>query len=121
MAASSTVSRFSSALNSSHFFQPLAPNRGVLTLSGYGISVRVNRGHLIVEDGIGTKRQRGRFARVGHGLRRLVVIGADGAVSLAALRWLADQGAAFVMLDRDGLVLLATGPVGPKDARLRRA
>jgi CRISPR-associated endonuclease Cas1 len=49
------------------------------------------------------------------------VIGADGAVSLAALRWLADQKAGFVMLDRDGTVLVATGPVGPKDARLRRA
>jgi len=54
-------------------------------------------------------------------LRRLVVIGADGAVSLAALRWLADQNASFAMLDRDGTALLATGPVGPKDARLRRA
>ena len=42
-------------------------------------------------------------------------------MSLAALRWLADQDAAFVMLDRDGSVLLATGPVGPRDARLRRA
>jgi len=34
---------------------------------------------------------------------------------------LADQKAAFVMLDRDGSVLVTTGPVGPKDARLRRA
>lgn len=42
-------------------------------------------------------------------------------VSLAALRWLADQDAAFVMLDRDGSVLATTGPVRPSDARLRRA
>jgi CRISPR-associated endonuclease Cas1 len=42
-------------------------------------------------------------------------------VSLAALRWLADQGAAFVMLNRDGSVLATTGPVRPTDARLRRA
>ena len=117
MAASSTVSRFSSALN----FAFVVPSRGVVTLSGYGISVRVDRGHLVVEDGIGALRRRGRFARVGHHLQRLVVIGADGSVSLAALRWLADQGAAFSMLERDGTVLLATGPVGPKDARLRRA
>jgi CRISPR-associated endonuclease Cas1 len=118
MAASSTVSRFLSSLNS---FEELAPNRGVLTLAGYGISVRVDRGHLVLDDGIGSNRRHARLARVGHGLRRLVVIGADGSVTLAALRWLADQGAAFVMLDRDGSVLLATGPVGPKDARLRRA
>jgi CRISPR-associated endonuclease Cas1 len=119
MAASATVSRFSSALNSPT--EPVVPGRGVVTLSGYGISVRVDRGHLVVEDGIGTFRRRARFARVGHHLRRLVVIGADGCVSLAALRWLADQDASFVMLERDGSVLLATGPVGPKDARLRRA
>jgi hypothetical protein len=42
-------------------------------------------------------------------------------VSLAAIRWLADQKAAFVMLNRNGSVLLATGPPGPRDARLRRA
>jgi len=42
-------------------------------------------------------------------------------VSLAALRWLAEQNAAFVMLDRDGSVLATTGPVRPSDARLRRA
>ena len=80
----------------------------------------VERGHLILEDGIGT-RLRARFPRVGHNLRRLVVIGSDGFVSLAALRWLADQDAAFVMLERDGSVLATTGPVRPSDARLRRA
>jgi CRISPR-associated protein Cas1 len=83
--------------------------------------VRVDRGHLIVEDGIGSARRRARFPRVNHGLRRLIVIGADGAVSLAALRWLADQKASLAMLERDGTVLLTTGPVGPRLARLRRA
>src|SRR5258708_2369329 len=42
-------------------------------------------------------------------------------VSLAGLRWLADQDVAFVMLDRDGCVLVATGPVRRSDSRLRRA
>lgn len=99
----------------------LTPRHGVITLFGYGIGVRVDRGHLTVEDGIGTDRRQARFARVGHGLRRLVVIGSDGVVSLAALRWLADQDAAFVMLERDGSVLATTGPVRPSDSRLRRA
>jgi CRISPR-associated endonuclease Cas1 len=62
-----------------------------------------------------------RLPRVGHGLRRLVVIGSDGVASFAALRWLANQKASFVLLDRDGSVLVATGPVGPSDACLRRA
>ena len=99
----------------------LAPKTGVLTLLGYGIQVHVDRGHLVLEDGIGPQRRHFRFPRVGHGLRRLVMIGSDGFVSLAALRWLADQDAAFVMLDRDGTVLATTGPVRPSDARLRRA
>ena len=94
---------------------------GVLTLVGYGIQVRVDRGHLLIEDGIGTERKRFRLARVGHGLKRLVVIGSDGMISLAALRWLSDQKASFVMLERDGKVLAVTGPVRPSEAKLRRA
>src|ERR1039457_5120310 len=94
---------------------------GVTTLYGYGISARVERGHLLREDGIGSNRRATRFPRVRHGLRRLVVVGSDGIVSLAALRWLADQDAAFVMLDRDGSVLATTGPVRSSDAKLRRA
>jgi CRISPR-associated endonuclease Cas1 len=96
-------------------------NLGVRVLTGYGIQVRVDRGHLLVEDGIGANRSLMRLPRVGHGLKRLVVVGSDGVVSLGALRWLADQDAAFTMLDRDGSVLATTGPVRPSDARLRRA
>jgi CRISPR-associated endonuclease Cas1 len=96
-------------------------HHGVLSLFGYGIHISVDRGHLLVEDGIGRERRHFRFPRVEHGLRRLVVIGSDGFVSLAALRWLADQKASFVMLERDGTVLATTGPVRPSDARLRRA
>lgn len=99
----------------------ISPRNGILTLSGYGICARVDRGHLTLEDGVGRSRRRGRLARVRNGLRRLVVIGSDGMLSLAALRWLAAQGAAFVMLDRDGSVVLSTGPVRASDVRLRRA
>jgi CRISPR-associated endonuclease Cas1 len=102
-------------------FVPITPRYGVITLFGYGIKVHVDRGHLTIQDGIGCDRRAARLPRVGHGLRRLVVIGSDGMVSLAAIRWLADQDAAFVMLDRGGKVLLTTGPVRPSDARLRRA
>jgi CRISPR-associated protein Cas1 len=121
MAASLTVSQLPSTLNPLDVPRALAPRRGILTLFGYGISIRVDRGHLIVEDGIGASRRGVRFPRVNHGLRRVIVIGSDGSVSLAALRWLADQKAAFVMLERNGTVLVTTGPVGPRDARLRRA
>jgi CRISPR-associated endonuclease Cas1 len=119
MVATKTVSQLPPSHNSP--VKLLVPRHGIVTLYGYGIQVRVDRGHLFLEDGIGTERRRYRLPRVNHGLRRLVVIGPDGMVSLAALRWLADQDASFVMLERDGSVLITTGPVRPSDARLRRA
>ncbi len=94
---------------------------GVLTIHGFGVRVRMQSGHLEIEDGIGPERRKIRLARVGHGLRRLVMIGSDGFITFEALRWLADQSAAFVMLERNGLVLTTTGPVRPSDARLRRS
>jgi len=95
----------------------LKARHGVLTVAGYGAVINVDRGHLIVKDG----NDFSRFSRVRHGLKRLVVIGNSGTVSVAALRWLADAGAAFVLLERDGTVFSTIGPVHPSDARLRRA
>jgi CRISPR-associated endonuclease Cas1 len=115
MAATKTVSQLPLSHNS------VSARHGVLTVSGFGINVHVERGHLLVDDGFGTERRHYRLPRVGHGLKRLVVIGSDGLISLAALRWLADQDAAFVMLERDGSVIATTGPVRPSDVRLRRA
>jgi CRISPR-associated endonuclease Cas1 len=130
MAASQTVHQVTDSRNSRNPLEKppnteplklIAPRHGVVTLFGYGIKASVDRGHLILQDGIGPNRQAARFPRVGHGLRRLVVIGSDGFVSLAALRWLADQDVSFAMLDRRGSVLATTGPVRSSDARLRRA
>ena len=118
MAATQTVPQY---LHDRNFHTTITPRQGVVTLSGYGIRVQVERGHLVLEDGIGPDRRYARFPRVGHGLKRLVLIGSDGMVTLAALRWLADQQVSFVMLERDGSVLVTTGPVRSSDARLRRA
>ncbi len=119
MAANKTVPQLWQSHNCS--LDLLVPRHGVVTLYGYGIQVRLDRGHLFLEDGIGADRRRYRLPRVGHGLKRLVVIGSDGMVSLAALRWLADQDASLVLLERDGSVLATTGPVRSSDAKLRRA
>jgi CRISPR-associated endonuclease Cas1 len=119
MAAIKTVPQLPQSHN--HYIQPIEPRQGVIALFGFGVQVRVDRGHLLLEDGIGPDRRFCRLPRVGHGLKRLVVIGSDGMVSLAALRWLADQDASFVMLERDGSVLATTGPVRPSEAKLRRA
>jgi CRISPR/Cas system-associated endonuclease Cas1 len=107
----------SPTLSNSHLIR----KSGVLVLSGYGVRVQVNAGHLLTNDGIADERRTIRLPRVNHGLRRLVIIGSDGFVTFEALRWLADQDASFVMLERDGSVLATTGPVRPSDSRLRRA
>jgi len=119
MATTDNVRQDSKSLNPS--IEPIIPRHGVVALFGYHIQVRVDRGHLILDDGIGASRRHGRFPRVGHGLRRLVVVGNDGVVSLAALRWLSAQKASFMMLERDGSVVTTTGPGRSSDARLRRA
>lgn len=73
MAATKTVYQLPQSHNS------FTPHHGVVTRFGYAILVRVDRGHLLLEDGIGADRHRARFPRVGHGLRRPVVINSDGA------------------------------------------
>jgi CRISPR-associated endonuclease Cas1 len=101
--------------------EELVPPGGVLVLSGYGLSVRVWRGRLRVADGIGRARREAIVLRATGRLRRLVVLGHTGSVSLEAIRWLADVGAGFVQVDADGRVLAAFGPLGTDRPGLRRA
>src|SRR5947207_14729241 len=97
MAATKTVPKVS--------FRSKSPaNNGVLTLSGFAVRIRVQAGHLEIDDGVGMERRKIRLPRVGHGLKRLVCISNDGYVSLSALKWLSDVGASFVMLDRRGKI-----------------
>src|SRR5215469_17931811 len=88
---------------------PISKN-GVLTIHGFGVRVRMQSGHLEIEDGVGMDRRKIRLARVGHGLKRLVCISEDGFITLSALRWLADIGVSFVMLNRKGKINFATAP-----------
>jgi CRISPR-associated protein Cas1 len=92
---------------------------GTLTLTGYGLRIAVERGHLVCEDGVGRERRQGRLSRVSQ-LQRLVVLGHAGTVSLEALRWLRDVGAAFIQIDADGSLVAATGPNVVSDPRVLR-
>lgn len=99
----------------------LTIRNGILVLDGYGLRVSVERGHLEVADGICETRRRARFARATSDLRRLVVLGHTGSITLEALRWLKDVGVAFVQIDTNGQVVVASAPAGLDNARLRRA
>ena len=99
---------------------PVSRN-GILVVDGYGVRVTVDRGHLVVHDGIGRARREARLARATCPVRRLVILGHTGFVTLDAIRWLTDVGVGFVHLDPDGRVLVASGSLGLDDPRLRRA
>ena len=114
MAATKTVSQLAQSHNS-------VPRNGVLTLVGYGISASVDKGHLIIEDGMGAERYHYRLPRICHRLKRLTVVGLDGQITLAALKWLRDQDVTLTFLERNGRVLSVVGPAGSSDAKLRRA
>ena len=97
-------------------------NPAVCVVDGWGLRVRVTRGHLEIEDGVGRHRRQRRYARATHGLARLVIIGAAGMVSLEALRWCAGAGVGVVVLDpADASVLVTSGACAVDDGRIRRA
>jgi CRISPR-associated endonuclease Cas1 len=102
-------------------FEHRTPRNGVLVVDGYGVRIAVNRGHLVINDGIGRHRRELRFPRVNHGLRRLIVLGHSGTVSLEASRWLDRVNITFTQLDVDGRTLVASSNQRLDDARLRRA
>jgi CRISPR-associated endonuclease Cas1 len=93
----------------------------VLVMSGYGMSLGVRHGALIIGDGIGSDRRERVLYRSERTIRRIVVLGAHGSLSLGALRWCADVGIGLVIVDSDGTVLAIGASSTHDDARLRRA
>jgi CRISPR-associated endonuclease Cas1 len=93
----------------------------VCVADGYGLSIAVERRHLIVRDGAGSERRERRYPRIGHNLDRILIVGHAGTVSLEAIRWLDRVGIALVHIDRDHTLLSGTIRPGLDDARLRRA
>jgi CRISPR-associated protein Cas1 len=93
---------------------------GVCVADGFGVKVTVERGALQVHDGIGSHRRTRRYDRATHGLRRLVLVQAEGFVTFEALRWCQGLGIGVLVLDIDGTPTLASTPRVTDDARLRR-
>ncbi len=94
---------------------------GVLTLSGYGLRVAVERGHLIVEDGVGSARRVGRYSRIDRDLKRVVIIGHSGIITLDAIEWLHRVGVTLVHIGRDGALLHVMARSAAQHAPLKRA
>ncbi|MGA9077460.1 MAG: CRISPR-associated endonuclease Cas1 [Acidimicrobiales bacterium] len=94
---------------------------GVCVADGFGARVTVERGALVIADGIGEDRRTRRFDKATHGLSRIVVMASsEGFVTLEALRWCQRLGIAVLALGADGTPSLASTPRTTDDARLRR-
>jgi CRISPR-associated endonuclease Cas1 len=93
----------------------------VVVARGYGLEVRVERRHLVVRDGLGRDRRIRRFHAAASKLKRLVVVGHTGFITLDAMRWLYDQRVALLNLDADGRLLSMSVMHGPTLPALRRA
>jgi CRISPR-associated endonuclease Cas1 len=102
-------------------FRSLDCAGGVCVVDGYGVQVRVCNRCLIVSDGVGRFRRERSFAKALVGIKRLIIVSHEGAITLEALRWLTDAGIAFLQIDRDGEVIVASANYGLNDPRLRRA
>jgi CRISPR-associated endonuclease Cas1 len=98
-----------------------APRNDIHVASGYGLKIYVERGHLIVHDGVGRTRRTVRLSRATSGLERLVVIGHTGFVTFEALRWIRDVGASFAQIGSDGEVIAISSAERLHNTRLRRA
>jgi CRISPR-associated endonuclease Cas1 len=97
-------------------YEEIAPSRqGSIILSGFGVSIRVENGHLVVSGGRGG----GTISRIAK-LKRLIVIGHSGYITFDAVLWLRDVGAAFALIDEDSTLLLLSARMGNDMPLLRR-
>jgi CRISPR-associated endonuclease Cas1 len=93
----------------------------ICVVDGMGLSIRVDRNHLIVADGLGPYRRERRFHKATHGLSRIVIFGQSGSISLDALRYCDRLDIALVVIDAGSWrVSFNSTPKGTDDARLRR-
>ncbi|WP_256790304.1 CRISPR-associated endonuclease Cas1 [Frankia sp. AvcI1] len=98
---------------------------GVAVCDGHGLSMKVVRGHLEISDRWNGEPRIRRYPRAGHGLRRIMIIGESGTVTLSAMHWCSDLGIPVIVIHPDGRILSTstytqTG-LAANDGRLRKA
>jgi CRISP-associated protein Cas1 len=93
---------------------------GIVTLSGFNISLSVDNDHLIVNDGSGTRRRKARYHRAYTSFNRIVIHGHTGYISLAAFKWLYDKHISVTVVDYDATLLFTTTPFQWSNPQLKR-
>ena len=107
--------------NAQRSYHAIRGQKGLVSLTGFGCRIWVEQGALRIQDGSGDERGDVSFHRATCGIRQLVIHGHSGTISLDAIRWLHDIGAALIQIDHDGSVVLANIARGADYPALRRA
>jgi len=100
---------------------------GVAVATGDGVTVKVDRGRLVIRDNPDGQPREQYWPRAGHKLQRVVIVGTTGILTLNAIQWCAFLAIPIVVIGPDGRLLFTTayGSGGEttvkNDARLRRA
>ncbi|MDX2689287.1 CRISPR-associated endonuclease Cas1 [Streptomyces scabiei] len=92
----------------------------VIVVHGFGVSVKVNRGHLVIASGDGHNRQETKLSRIERTVRRIIILNANGYISFDAVKWCRDVGIELIYTDQFGNVVTSTTPMGDYTS-LRRA
>ena len=92
---------------------------GIYIISGV-VTVNVDSGQLRIKAGAFENRPELRLSKATSRLKRLILLGHSGTISLKAFRWLHDIGAAVLQIDYDASVVLASAPSGLDYPLLRR-
>src|SRR5579864_8868649 len=86
------------------------PKHGTVFMSGYGLRLQVQHGHLCAEWGVGRDHHKLRLSRVNRNLKRVIILGSSGFATFDAIRLIADIGASLIFLDGRGKLLFASTP-----------
>ncbi len=98
---------------------------GGLFIHGYGVKIRVSLNHLLIDwvyfrDGLRCKALL-RLNRATCKLKRIVISGDDGYITLAALRWLEEIACSFLQIGYDNQIYASFAPLGMDRSSLRRS
>lgn len=104
-------------------WQDAATDPRVVVADGSEIRVTVRNGHLSVVDGPGSARRERKFPRIPRTVKRLVILGGHGYVTLEAQRWLAESGVPWSAIENSAArsEIIATSGPDSQDARILRA
>jgi CRISPR-associated protein Cas1 len=102
------------------------PSR-ILSVTGHGASIRVEKAQLVIRQGTthsverGAMRETIRLSRGLHQVSCIVMLGRHGGLTLDALQWCQDQDICLLVIDRAGELTSVVAPPAAAKITLRRA